>query len=220
MCRQLTHLLFAFLTKTMIHRKRLYLLGRSLFVAIMVMFAGVATGNAKEVPLSQCNLTNTGVIDRLDIRLLVASVVEEICSRREIEDIGPENIQPVIIPDAVDTVDLVPGEMGILIGELTRESVFNTCGLPIRQVEISQKLRLNLNGLTMLSRDPYRSEISEVPASEAVVGAYQLKQGRLVLTIRRIRLEDSVIKSIKTKQLNWRCEKPLLRDPRLFQEVS
>lgn len=186
-------------------------------IAIVISSSKV---DAKEVPLSQCRLTSASVVDKLNMRALVGEVVEEICSKREVEDLGYENLEPIIVPDAVDSVDLEPGKIGILLGELTRERVANRCGLPIRQVEISKQLRLNLSGLTMLSRDPYRNQIKEVSAAEAIVGAFQLQQNRITLTIRRVRLEDSVIKNISSKELQWGCEKPLFREARLIQVIN
>lgn len=193
---------------------RLFRFGSALIAAVLV--SGCAL--TREVPLADCEISRSDVLSKLDLRPFVDSAMGGVCA----EDVGwlRDTSLPVLVPDAVDVQTLEPGNLGIVLGELIRSNVINSCKSLVRQLEATQQVRVNENGVTILSRNVPAGQTRTVPADVAVVGTYNLERGRLTLTLRRIRLADSTIETIRSSSLKWACMKPPVLAPSFRQEVS
>lgn len=172
----------------------------------------------REVPLADCEISRADVISKLELKPFVDTAMEGVCSA----DSGwlRDTSLPVLVPDAVDIQTLEPGYLGIVLGELIRSNVINSCNSLVRQLEASQQVRLNESGVTILSRSLPAGQPRTVNADVAIVGAYNLERGRLTLTLRRIRLAESTIETIRSSSLKWACMKPPVVAPRFRQEIS
>lgn len=188
-----------------------------LLVGLVAVTQLVACSLTREVPLSDCEVSRADVNSKLDLRRFVEMTMADICPTKSfIADSGSVSI----VPDVVDIQSLEPGALGIALGEMMRTEVFNRCGIPIRQVEISQQVRLNLSGLTMMSRDADRALLKNIPAESAFVGTYNLDRNRLRLTVRHLRLSDSVIQRITSRELKWECAKLPVGRPAFRQSID
>jgi FlgO protein len=189
-------------------------------VALLLLSSLMVGGCAisREVPLADCEISRAEVISKLDLKVFVDSAMEGVCS--ETSEWLRDSSLPVLVPDAVDIQTLEPGNLGIVLGELVRGNVINSCKSLVRQLEATQQVRLNETGVTILSRNVPAGQTRTVSADVAIVGAYNLERGRLTLTLRRIRLADSTIESIRSSSLKWACMKPPVVAPRFRQEIS
>lgn len=189
---------------------------RVLTLALAAMVGGCTM--TREVPLADCEISRADVVSKLELKPFVDTAMEGVCSA----DTGwlRDTAQPVLVPDAVDIQTLEPGNLGIVLGELIRSNVINSCNSLVRQLEASQQVRLNESGVTILSRTLPAGQSRTVTADVAIVGAYNLERGRLTLTLRRIRLVDSTIETIRNSSLKWACVKPPIVAPRFRQEIS
>jgi len=172
----------------------------------------------REVPLADCEISRADVVSKLELKPFVDTAMGGVCT----EDSGwlRDTALPVLVPDAVDIQTLEPGNLGIVLGELIRSNVINSCKSLVRQLEATQQVRLNESGVTILSRNVPAGQTRTVSADVAIVGAYNLERGRLTLTLRRIRLADSTIETIRSSSLKWACMKPPVVAPRFRQEIS
>ena len=191
--------------------------GKSLGIIFLVMQLTACT-LTREVPLSDCDVSRADVNSKLDLRRFVEATMVDICPTKSLLSESSDAVS--IVPDVVDIQSLEPGALGIALGEMMRTEVFNRCGIPIRQVEISQQVRLNLSGLTMMSRDADRALLKSIPAESAFVGAYNLERNRLRLTVRHLRLSDSVIQRITSRELKWECAKLPVGRPTFRQHID
>lgn len=188
----------------------------SLSVAGLVLMSGCAL--TREVPLADCEISRADVVSKLELKSFVDAAMGGVCTA----DSGwlRDTALPVLVPDAVDIQTLQPGNLGIVLGELIRSNVVNSCKSLVRQLEASQQVRLNEAGVTILSRNVPAGQTRTVSADVAIVGAYNLERGRLTLTLRRVRLADSAIETIRSSSLKWACMKPPIVPPRFRQEIS
>lgn len=185
-------------------------------IVVAALLGGCAL--SREVPLADCEVSRADVVSKLNLKDFVDSSMEGVCLQTA--DWLRDSSVPVLVPDAVDIQTLEPGSLGIVLGELIRSNVINSCKSLVRQLEASKQVRLNESGVTILSRTLPPGQTKTVPADYAIVGAYNLERGRLTLTLRRIRLADSTIESIRSTSLKWACMKPPVLAPRFRQEVS
>ena len=190
--------------------------GLFLLIGIASLSAGCAL--TREVPLVDCEVSRSDVVSKLDLRGLVQATSIGICDDFD-DSIGNTPI-PLVVPDVVDVQTLLPGTIGVALGELMRTAVFDECKLPVRQIDISGKIRLNDDGVTMLSRGLADGQERKISAAAAIIGAYSLERGRLTLTVRRLRIEDSTIQKITTRTLTYACRKPPVGRAKFRQELS
>jgi hypothetical protein len=163
---------------------------------------------SREVPLNQCGPTKTGDISQLDLMDFVEDTTRPVC----VGLIGatPNSTTPYIVPDAVDSETLTAGPPGVRLGEMIRKIIVSECEIPVRLVEFVPQYSMKTEGSSMLSRQSSAVQQSDIAVEYAIVSSYSLDRTKLRLSVQRVRVADSVIEKISTKELMWSCRKPVI----------
>lgn len=163
---------------------------------------------SREVSLNQCGPTKTGDISQLDLMDFVEDTTRPVC----VGLIGatPNSTTPYIVPDAVDSETLTAGPPGVRLGEMIRKIIVSECEIPVRLVEFVPQYSMKTEGSSMLSRQSSAVQQSDIAVEYAIVSSYSLDRTKLRLSVQRVRVADSVIEKISTKELMWSCRKPVI----------
>ena len=169
----------------------------------------VGSALMKEVGIEQCGMTQDDAFNAVDSRKLTAEIARELCLAPGSEaGLGSANSPALVIPDLVNLQTFRPESLGIGLGEVLRANVFNICKVPVRQVELARSFKLDPDGLVALSRDLNQIKEKNIPAQSAIIGTYNLQRNKMTVVVRKISLESSLVESIVTKEVRWRCASP------------
>jgi len=114
--------------------------------------------------------------------------------------------QTVLVTDFVDLKSYVPGDSGLLMGELMRGSLNQVCCYKIVQAEFGKYFKLNENGLVSLTRRVSEIKHDDYPQPEAVVGTYNyLNNSKVVLFVRRINTTTGYVTKMVTREIDYSC---------------
>lgn len=114
--------------------------------------------------------------------------------------------QTVLVTDFVDLGTLVPEQSGLLMGELMRGSLNQSCCYGIVQAEFGKYFKLSDSGLISLTRRVKEIGRDEYLQPEAVVGTYSyLNNGKVLLFVRRIDTATGHVTKMVTRELNYAC---------------
>lgn len=114
--------------------------------------------------------------------------------------------QTVLVTDFVDLKSYVPGDSGLLMGELMRGSLNQVCCYKIVQAEFGKYFKLNENGLVSLTRRVSEIKHDDYPQPEAVVGTYNyLNNSKVVLFVRRINTTTGHVTKMVTREIDYSC---------------
>ena len=128
------------------------------------------------------------------------SVTPKTCSLEEIRR------QTVLVTDFVDLKFYMPGDSGLLMGELMRGSLNQVCCYKIVQAEFGKYFKLNENGLVSLTRRVSEIKHDDYPQPEAVVGTYNyLNNSKVVLFVRRINTTTGYVTKMATREIDYSC---------------
>lgn len=163
---------------------------------------------SREVPLNQCGPTKTGDISQLDLMDFVEDTTRPVCTG--LIGATPNSTTPYIVPDAVDSETLTAGPPGVRLGEMIRKVIVSECEIPVRLVEFVPQYSMKTEGSSMLSRQSSAVQQSDIAVEYAIVSSYSLDRTKLRLSVQRVRVADSVIEKISTKELMWSCRKPVI----------
>jgi hypothetical protein len=172
---------------------------------------------SREVPLNQCGPTKSGDISQLDLLGFVDNTTRPICAGQIVTT--ATSTVPYIVPDAVDSETLTAGAPGVRIGEMIRKIIVSECGIPVRLVEFVPQYSMKTEGSSMLSRQSSAAQQSDMAAEYAIVSSYSLDRTKLRLSVQRVRVADSVIEKISTKELIWSCRKPVIGAAEIKQKT-
>ncbi len=134
----------------------------------------------------------------------------EVC--RPAGGVAPEHYQsehPLLVPDVVDVHTYQPHAFGLSASEVFRDSLHRHCRSAIKQVEMARDFSLTPEGLKALSRDSSLLREQSVALPMAMVATYSLAADRLTVVARAVRIKDSVITHMASREVQWRCT-PLL----------
>lgn len=127
-------------------------------------------------------------------------VTQQTCALEEIRR------QTVLVTDFVDIKSYMPGNPGLLMGELMRGSLNQVCCYKIVQAEFGKYFKLNENGLVSLTRRVSEIKSGDYPQPEAVVGTYNyLDNNKVVLFVRRINTTTGHVVKMVTRELDYSC---------------
>lgn len=114
--------------------------------------------------------------------------------------------QTVLVTDFVDLKSYVPGDSGLLMGELMRGSLNQVCCYKIVQAEFGKYFKLNEQGLVSLTRRVSEIKNDDYPQPEAVVGTYNyLNNSKVVLFVRRINTTTGYVTKMVTREVDYSC---------------
>lgn len=172
---------------------------------------------SREVPLNQCGPTKTGDISQLDLMDFVEDATRPVCTG--LIGVTPNSTTPYIVPDAVDSETLTAAPPGVRLGEMIRKIIVSECEIPVRLVEFVPQYSMKTEGSSMLSRQPSAVQQSDIAVEYAIVSSYSLDRTKLRLSVQRVRVADSVIEKISTKELMWSCRKPVIGAAEIRQKT-
>ena len=161
----------------------------------------------KEVGIEQCGMTQDDAFNAVDSRKLTAEIARELCLAPG-QELASTNSPALVIPDLVNLQTFRPEALGIGLGEVLRANIFNICKVPVRQVELARSFKLDPDGLVALSRDLNQVKDKTIPAQSAIIGTYNLQRNKMTVVVRKLSLESSLVESIVTKEVRWRCASP------------
>ena len=161
----------------------------------------------KEVGIEQCGMTQDDAFNAVDSRKLTAEIARELCLAPG-QELASATSPALVIPDLVNLQTFRPEALGIGLGEVLRANIFNICKVPVRQVELARSFKLDPDGLVALSRDLNQVKDKTIPAQSAIIGTYNLQRNKMTVVVRKLSLESSLVESIVTKEVRWRCASP------------
>jgi hypothetical protein len=153
-----------------------------------------------------CDIPVEKILSRIDTRAMVDQLAADLCNVSSGEPPSfYRAVLPLLVPDAVEVHSYQPNEFGMSISELFRESINKRCQSPVKQVEMARNFNLNQNGLVALSRNNAELRETSVALPTAMVATYDISPDKLIVIARAIRIEDSVITRISSREVSWRC---------------
>ena len=153
-----------------------------------------------------CDVPVEKILSRVDVRAMVDQLAADLCNVSSGEPPSYYRaVLPLLVPDAVEVHSYQPNEFGMSVSELFRESINKRCQTPVKQVEMVRYFNLNQNGLIALSRNNADLRETSVALPTAMVATYDISPDKLIVIARAIRIEDSVITRITSREVSWRC---------------
>ena len=153
-----------------------------------------------------CDVPVEKILSRVDVRAMVDQLAANLCNVSSGEPPSYYRaVLPLLVPDAVEVHSYQPNEFGMSVSELFRESINKRCQTPVKQVEMARNFNLNQNGLIALSRNNADLRETSVALPTAMVATYDISPDKLIVIARAIRIEDSVITRITSREVSWRC---------------
>lgn len=153
-----------------------------------------------------CDVPVEKILSRVDVRAMVDQLAADLCNVSSGEPPSYYRaVLPLLVPDAVEVHSYQPNEFGMSVSELFRESINKRCQTPVKQVEMARNFNLNQNGLVALSRNNADLRETSVALPTAMVATYDISPDKLIVIARAIRIEDSVITRITSREVSWRC---------------
>lgn len=183
---------------------------------LLLLLAGIflLNGCATDVIYGPCHgKTLPQLLDTTELKPLFQEMAYELCvdsctdcTTSKACDLEEIRRQTVLVTDFVDLKSYVPGDSGLLMGELMRGSLNQVCCYKIVQAEFGKYFKLNENGLVSLTRRISEVKKDEFPQPEAVVGTYNyLNNSKVVLFVRRINTTTGHITKMVTRELDYSC---------------
>jgi FlgO protein len=167
-----------------------------------------------------CNWDNPDDFVNINYQNITDQIAKEFCvpDQNDPESNNPADI--ILVPDFVEIDSLETKSIGLVLGEHLRVSLSQICQIPIRQVEMSKEFKLNINGLTALTRDKKSIALSAVQAKYAIVGVYNVSPRGMTLITKKINLENSSVIKYSSKQISWKCDKTNFYKKYSLQKLS
>lgn len=189
---------------------------------LMLLATGMLTG---------CAHSNSGVYERsgphrsldsrletIDLKALFNAIASEFCSdaccgEKDLSSHGdcstPADAawcgqagERVIVTDFVDLQSFEPKKSGLVMAELLRGSLNQSCGHRVIQGEFSKYFKVSDQGLVILSRSA--SDIGrDYTGRHVVVGTYEYNRNKLLLFVKKINTSDNQIVRMVTKEIDF-----------------
>jgi FlgO protein len=112
----------------------------------------------------------------------------------------------VLVPDFLNLQTYAPGPTGLYMGEQMRAALSHQCNSPIQQVDFGKYLKLNDDGLAVLTRNADEIQASAVRSQDVVVGTYSFQGGKLSMFMRRLNSSNGVIERMVAKEVAYTCD--------------
>lgn len=146
------------------------------------------------------------VISNANLKGIFEEIAQEFCDKKRDGNCATHGMSPaVLVADFVDIQSLEPKHAGILMAELMKSSLNNTCCNRIVQAEFSKFFRLSEKGLIALTRDPKEILKDEYPFSDCIVGTYNYSSDKLYIFVRRINIYTGEISKIVSREISFSC---------------
>ena len=111
----------------------------------------------------------------------------------------------VLVPDFVSVSTYTPGASGLFMGEQMRAALSQRCNSRIYQAEFGRDLKLSMDGLVALTRNPGEVVRDEFRGQDILIGTYAYSGNRLSLFARKINGSSGVISKMVSKEIVYSC---------------
>ena len=111
----------------------------------------------------------------------------------------------VLVPDFVSVSTYTPGTAGLFMGEQMRAALSQRCNSRIYQAEFGRDLKLSVDGLVALTRNPGEVVRDEFREQDILIGTYAYSGNRLSLFARKINGSSGVISKMVSKEIVYSC---------------
>jgi hypothetical protein len=147
------------------------------------------------------------VLSKINVTELVGKMVHEFCPA----GFGPSNHMitdrdVVVVPDFIDITNYTTGHAGVYLGEVAGGTLSELCRHRVRQIDLRKVVKLNSDGLVVLTRDASSVASREFVAKWGYVGTYSELPGRLLLTLRELDMETGATMKIIAREVNHGCK--------------
>ena len=183
----------------------------ALLMVLAVFAPGCAMLNGVNIS-DKCAISKNELYGRIDLRKVTQMLATDLCdpSNPVISSYRPEDA--ILVPDVLDVQTYKPEKLGIHMGDLLRSSINSVCKYPVRQLDMSEQIKLNDEGIVALTREAAKAAQTSVPAHTAIVVTYSMQPNKMTLVGRTVHLATSTIVSSSTKEVVWGCGKNLIGD--------
>ena len=111
----------------------------------------------------------------------------------------------VLVPDFVSVSTYTPGTAGLYMGEQMRAALSQRCNSRIYQAEFGRDLKLSVEGLVALTRNPGEIVKDEFRGQDILIGTYAYSGNRLSLFARKINSTSGVISKMVSREIVYSC---------------
>ena len=177
------------------------------FALVVASSIGLSACASRYIPEPmECSGRLPAVLSKVNLTDLLGKMTHEFCPRGDAPAnplISDQDI--VVVPDYKDVGNFTTGHAGIVLGEVTRSVISEICKHRVRQVDLGKTIRLNEEGVGVLTRDSARLAKSEFVSKWGYVGTYAELPGKLVITLRELDMESGATTRIVSRELNHGC---------------
>jgi hypothetical protein len=175
------------------------------------------------LPLGGCALLNDNspcygqslpaLMDAGNLQQVFAEIARELCQpacagdcRGERAACGAEvSTRPVMVSDFANLDTYVPGQAGLLMGEMMRSALSTGCCRKIVQAEYGKFFKLSEQGLVILTRKVDEIRRDDFPGQDIVVGTYSFHGSKLSIFARRIDSRTGIVERMVTREITYSC---------------
>ena len=150
-------------------------------------------------------------LDATELKPLFMQMAAELCDAGVADDaticsVDGSKRQTVLVTDFVDLKTFTPEHSGLIMGELMRGSLNQSCCYNISQAEFGKYFKLNEQGLISLTRKTSEINSSDFLQPEVVVGTYSfLGNSKITLFARRIQTNTGTVVRMVTREIHYSC---------------
>lgn len=179
-------------------------------VLIISMFSFLLCGCAAvQMPCTGKSIQQ--YLDATELKPIFMQMAAELCDSRTVGSaakctVDDSKRQTVLVTDFVDLKSFLPEHSGLIMGELMRGSLNQSCCYNISQAEFGKYFKLNEQGLISLTRKASEISSSDFSQPEVVVGTYSFSgNSKITLFARRINTSTGNVVRMVTREIHYSC---------------
>ncbi len=113
----------------------------------------------------------------------------------------------IVMSDGVNLKNLKTDVFGLSLSDQLRDRFVELCNLPIRQVSLSQTIKLNTGGATLLTRDAKEALDQEINADFLITPIYEMNDVSVRVGYEVIKADDRTLISSGSRQISLGCQR-------------
>lgn len=185
---------------------------RPLLAALLIATLGLAGCTMLESTPCYSRAAQS-LIDATDLKGIFTDMAAELCQSPCTQGCGPDRQacatdaarQTVLVTDFANLDTYIPGQHGLLMGELMRAALSTQCCNRIIQAEFGKYFKLSGQGLVALTRNVEEIRRDEFPYQDIVVGTYSFHGSKLVLFVRKIDSRSGIVTRMVSREIDYTC---------------
>jgi len=165
---------------------------------------------------SSCTSQN---LDQVELKTIFQDIAKELCTDNcgecgrqnqcggapDGKGAGADPQKAVLVADFVDLQNLQPNQYGMVMGELMRGSLNNSCCYKIVQAEFAKYFKLTESGLVVLSRNVSDIKTDKYVQPECIVGTYTMMNSKMIIFVRKINTSNGLISKMVMREIDFEC---------------